>query len=434
MTTKDAPPDPDRTRADTGRVARMIEDIGRIGADAAGGGVSRLAFTEDERRAHHLVSGWLDDLEFTSTTDTAGNTIATKPGVDPSLPAIGTGSHLDSVYHGGRYDGIAGVVAGVEVAHLLHEHGIDLQHPIRIVSFAGEEGARFGEPCLGSKAATGRWSRDDLDRLTDRDGVSLATSMHSVGIDPDAVASFRWDPDEWAAFLELHVEQALVLERSRTPIGLVDLVSGSTRLSLRFDGQAQHSGGTPMALRADALVAASEVVLAGERLASDVRHRGTRVTVGRLQVHPNSITTIPGRVELSVDVRDIDSDRQRATAAEILDEAHEIGDRRGVVVSGALLADSSPTFLPMWLRSLVAGALDGAGLDYRVMTSGASHDAQVISELMPTALLFVPSRDGLSHVPEEWTSAEDLATGAEALLAAIVRIDGFLATLRADAA
>lgn len=189
-----------------------------------------------------------------------------------------------------------------------------------------------------------------------------------------------------------------------------------------------------MALRSDALVAASEVVLAGERIATDVRHRGTRVTVGRLEVFPNSISTIPGEVRMSVDVRDIDSDRQRATAAEILDEAHEIGDRRGVVVSGQLLADSSPTFLPMWLRSLVADSLDDAGLRYRVMTSGASHDAQIISKLMPTGLLFVPSRDGLSHVPEEWTSAEDLATGAEALLAAIVRIDGFLADLRDDAA
>jgi len=325
-------------------------------------------------------------------------------------------------------------VVAVEVARLLADVEPGMRHPLRVVAFAGEEGARFGEPCLGSKAATGRWSLEDLERLTDRDGITLAAAMRGVGIDPADVAGHAWDPSGWAAFLELHIEQARVLEQSGIPLGLVDLVSGSTRLEITFEGQAQHSGGTPMTMRADALMAAAEVMLAGERLARDPQHRGTRVTVGRLHVFPNSITTIPGRVTMTVDVRDVDSDRQRATAARILDEAHQVGDRRGVPIHGDLIADSSPTFLPLWLRAIVAGAVDELGIDYRVMTSGASHDAQIVAELMPTALLFVPSRGGLSHVPEEWTSAEDLARGADALLAAVLRTDRFLAELRAGPA
>jgi allantoate deiminase len=418
------------TRADPARIGEQIARIGRIGADSDGG-VSRLAFTRQEREAHELVAGWLRELGLDVRVDAIGNTIATYGGTNAVRPAIGVGSHLDSVYHGGRFDGIVGVVGSVELVRLLIEDRTRLTHPLRVVIFAGEEGARFGEPCIGSKAAAGDLVERDLTRIRDADGISLADALRSLGMDPAAVPGAVWQPAEWAAFLELHIEQARALEAEGTPLGLVDIVSGSTRLSLVLTGRADHSGGTPMAMREDALVAASEIVLAAEAIARDARNRGARLTVGRLDVHPNSITTIPGRVTLTVDIRDVDSDRQRQLAVEVVRRSLAFGERRKVNVTAEVIADTSPVVLPIWIRGLTSSVCTELGYAYKVMTSGAGHDAQIINGVTPAGLVFVPSRGGLSHVPEEWTSASDIARGVEVLRRSVVRLDSLLDSLEA---
>ena len=415
-------------RPDPTRVGDMLKAIARIGADDDGG-ISRISFTPLEREAHALVGQWLEEHGFATTVDVIGNVIAERRGTVPGAPAIAVGSHLDSVPHGGRFDGIAGVVGAVELARLLHENGDELRHPVRVVVFAGEEGARFGEPCIGSKAVTGQLADRDLSRMRDGDGISLADALRAMGFDPRAVSQARWRPDDWAAFLELHIEQARVLETSSTPIGLVDTVSGSTRLRIDLHGRADHSGGTPMSMRADALAAAAEVVLAAEAAAREPRNRGARLTVGRLDVHPNSITTIPGRVRLTIDVRDVDSDRQRRLAVEIVRRARVLSERRGVSVDTELIADTSPSVLPMWIREVTSSVCEELGIRYRVMTSGAGHDAQVVNAIVPAGMVFVPSKDGLSHVPEEWTSASDVARGVEVLYHAVRRLDGLLGSL-----
>lgn len=416
------------TRADPARIGEQIVRIGRIGADP-GGGVSRLAFTRQEREAHELVGGWLRELALEVRVDAIGNTIATYGGAGDARPAIGVGSHLDSVYHGGKFDGIVGVVGAVELVRLLIEDETRLAHPLRVVIFAGEEGARFGEPCIGSKAAAGDLADRDLTRIRDADGVSLAEALRSLGMEPGAVPGAAWRPADWAAFLELHIEQARTLEAEGTPVGLVDIVSGSTRLRLVLSGRADHSGGTPMAIRKDALVAASEVVLAAEAIARDARNRGARLTVGRLDVHPNSITTIPGLVSLTVDIRDVDSDRQRQLAIEVVRRARAFAERRKVGVTAEVIADTSPVVLPIWIRGLTSGVCAELGYAYKVMTSGAGHDAQVINGVTPAGIVFVPSRGGLSHVPEEWTSASDIARGVEVLRMSVLRLDTLLGSL-----
>jgi allantoate deiminase len=189
-----------------------------------------------------------------------------------------------------------------------------------------------------------------------------------------------------------------------------------------------------MDLRADALAAAAEALLAAEAMARDPRHRGTRATVGRLDVYPNSITTIPGLVSFTLDVRDVDSDRQRETAADIMQRAHHICERRGVKLDVEVLADTSPVVLPMWVRDITGGVCRERGVNARVMSSGAGHDAQIINRIVPTGMLFVPSKDGVSHVPEEWTSASDIARGVEVLYHSLLRLDAFLARLQADSA
>ena len=416
-------------RADPTRIGARLGEIARIGADADGEGISRISFTAQEREAHDLVRGWLHELGLGVSTDAIGNTIAELPGTDTGLPAIGVGSHLDSVPHGGRFDGIVGVVGAVELTELLVAGGVRLPHPLRIVIFAGEEGARFGEPCVGSKAVTGQLADRDLGRMRDARGVSLADALRELGFDPRSVSQARWKPPDWAAFLELHIEQARTLEASDTPIGLVDTVSGSTRLRLDLRGRADHSGGTPMNMRADALAAAAEVVLAAESAAREPRNRGARLTVGRLDVHPNSITTIPGRVRMTLDVRDVDSDRQRRLAVEMVRRARVLCERRGVSVDAELIADTSPSVLPMWIRELTSQVCEELGVRFRVMMSGAGHDAQVVNSIVPAGMIFVPSKDGLSHVPEEWTSASDVARGVDVLHASVVRLDAMLTAL-----
>ena len=412
------PADPERMWSTLQTMAALSEP---------GPGVTRLAYSTLERRAHTRFAEWMAEAGCEVSVDPAGNTVATRPGLAAG-PAVGTGSHLDSVRHGGRFDGIAGTMAAVEVARLLDEAGVQTELPLRFVAFAGEEGARFGQACCGSKLAAGLSSRAELDERRDEDGVSLAEAMTAVGLDPDQAARTPWDARDWSAFVELHVEQGSVLEGARLDVGVVDLISGSTRIELTVTGQASHTGGTPMRGRADALAAAAEAVLLAERLALDPRHRGTRATVGRLSVEPGSITTIPGRVTFSVDVRDVDADRQRQSAAEIVARVRAACLRRGTRLEARLLADTSAVVLPDWVRGEVTTAATERGVAYRVLTSGASHDAQMINRLVPTAMIFVPSRAGLSHVPEEWTEPAQLAIGTDLLLAAMLRLDARAAT------
>jgi allantoate deiminase len=425
---------PPRGRPDAARIGAMLADIAKIGADQDGGGISRISFTKAERDAHDLVGGWLRDLGLTVTVDGIGNTIAERPGTDANAPAIGVGSHLDSVPHGGRFDGIVGVVGAVELARLLKQDEVVTRHPVRVVIFAGEEGARFGEPCVGSKAVAGHLADRDLSNMRDANGVSLADALRSIGFDPRAVPASRWRPADWAAFLELHIEQARMLEMTGAQIGLVDTVSGSTRLRFELRGRADHTGGTPMDIRSDALAAASDAVLAAESLAKEPRNRGARLTVGRLEVHPNSITTIPGRVRMAMDIRDVDSDRQRRLAVEIVRRARALADKRNVSVETELIADTSPAVLPMWIRELTSRVCEDLGIRYRVMTSGAGHDSQVVNAIVPAGMVFVPSKDGLSHVPEEWTSASDVARGVEVLYHTVQRVDDLLSSLESRAA
>jgi allantoate deiminase len=403
------------------RTTDLLQRLAAISEDGAG--VTRVGYSRLERQAHSLFTEEMNALGLHVHVDPAGNTIAELTGQNPSLGAIGTGSHLDSVPGGGRFDGITGVVSAVVAAELIVSSGRVHDHPLRFVAFACEEGARFGQACVGSRFAAGLMRPRDADNLRDRGGTSLAEAMAGVGLDAVQACRQPWRPADWAGFVELHVEQGGVLERMDTTIGVVDLISGSTRVRLHLTGRASHSGATPMSDRADALTAASRIVLLAEALATDSRHRGTRITVGRLEVIPGSITTIPGEIEMTVDIRDVDSDRQRNTAAELIRRAGDICMRRGIAMEADLLGDTSPVVLPVRIRYHLEAAARDLGLKYRTLVSGASHDAQQMSHQMPTGMIFVPSCAALSHVPDEWTDPADIVTGTRVLVESLHRLD-----------
>jgi allantoate deiminase len=404
------------------RINDFIAEVGTVGADHRGGW-TRLAFSPQERAVHEIFAAHALDTGLRVEVDGIGNSYAlpaegagdgrTRDGVGPVM----IGSHLDTVPQGGAFDGVAGVAVALEVARLLREdHGDQPPHCSAVV-FAAEEGARFGMPCIGSRVAAGATSALQLEEITDRDGRSAASHARAVGLDPDHAGPSLTQLRP-VAFFEVHIEQGIVLERRERRLGLVESIAGSTRLHLTFEGRADHSGATPMRMRRDALVAAAALVVEVDDLAR--RHPTSVATVGRLDVQPGSVTTIPGRVELTIDARDNDSERQRELAELLLDCAIRISRRHDLGLRADLMSDQSPVLLHQTLRRKLAGAATALGTRFSVLTSGAMHDAAFVARVAPAALVFVPSDDGVSHSPAEHSDAEDLARAAEVLAAAIV--------------
>ncbi|HET9081689.1 MAG TPA: Zn-dependent hydrolase [Trebonia sp.] len=404
------------------RIDALVAEFAAI--TEPGPGVTRLAYSRAEREAHAAFAGHMRRLGLSVRTDAAGNTIAElTPVGDGKARGIGTGSHLDSVPAGGRFDGTAGVIAAIEVATVAVRTGLSISRPWRFIAFAAEEGARFGQACNGSRLAAGLTTADETGRFRDSAGLTMRSAMTAAGLRPDQLDEARWDPADWLAFVELHIEQGRMLEEHGCDIGVVETISGSTRLLATVTGEASHTGGTPMSLRKDALVTAAECVLACDAIARDAGHHGTRVTVGRMTVEPGSMTTIPGRVVFTVDIRDVDGERQHATEAALAEEFRGISRRRGTGMSLARLADTPPVALPEIVSSQIIAAAKATGTRYRVMPSGASHDAQQVNHIVPAGMVFVPSHAGLSHVPEEHTTAQQVATGTRILLDAMIRLD-----------
>jgi allantoate deiminase/N-carbamoyl-L-amino-acid hydrolase len=397
------------------RLSERLQELRAIGADADGG-VTRLAYTAEERAAHELLVKWVDARAWEHEADAAGNTIAV---VREGTPYFLVGSHLDSVRHGGAYDGAAGVVAALEVAALLED---ELTSGLRVVAFAAEEGARFGRPNLGSAAAAGLLDPAHVDQLRDAEGVSLRAAASALGLDPTSITP--WINGDVACFFEIHIEQGRQLELTGARLGIVDAIAGSIRFRIDVVGRADHSGATPMRGRADALAAASEVILAAERLGR--QHRSSTVTVGRLTTWPNSVTTIPGRVALWVDVRDVDPDQQRCFALELGETARELVAGRGLGISIQLISNQRPIILDLWLRSVAQDVCLADAVAHRIFSSGAGHDAAVVAERAPAALLFIPCADGVSHAPAESARVEDLALAVRVAASALRRADVLL--------
>jgi allantoate deiminase len=396
------------------RVRERVAELALIGGEE-GGGVTRLAYTEIEREAHQRFCDWARGAGARCEVDAAGNSVAV---FREGKPYLLIGSHLDTVLHGGRYDGAAGVVAALEVAQTVGE----LRLGVRAVAFAGEEGARFGRPTLGSSLAAGLLDASALAKLRDANDKMLLTAAEEVGLDPAATPV--WLGDDVTCYFELHIEQARQLEAGAARLGLVDAIAGSVRLHFEINGRADHSGATPMRIRSDALAAASELVLAVEETGR--RHRSTVATVGRIQVQPNNATTIPGEVTLWVDVRDVDPDLQRRAARRVLDVSTEIAARRGVRLAHDVLSEQPPIVLSAWPRAILYEERRARGLAYRVLSSGAGHDAAVVARRAPSAMVFIPCVEGISHSPREQASPEDIALAIEVLCSTLRRIDELL--------
>ena len=393
---------------DPGRLERRSSELARIGGTDTS--VSRLGLSADEQRARDLVRGWLAAEGAKVRRDAAANLFARFGGQGE---AVLVGSHLDSVPEGGRFDGALGVLCAVEAVASLREAKIKLRRPIEVVAWADEEGARFGVGLFGSTAAFGRLARGVGDR-TDRDGISIAEALRALGEQGDPAAAGR-DPKEIAAYLELHIEQGPRLETAGLPLGIVSDIVGIYHARVAIRGRADHAGASVMTARADALAAASEIVLAVERIA---RGRPDSVgTVGEIAVRPGAKNVIPGECVFTLDLRAARA--HDGLVRDVLDAVTGIVSARGVQASVDDLARVPVTTLDPKIRDVLKRATTSVGVEAPLLVSGAGHDAQnpALSGV-PTGMIFVRSTGG-SHTPREFASIEDAALGAQALANAI---------------
>ena len=396
---------------DGGRLCRRISELAEIGKHEEGG-VARLSFTPEERAAKDLVASYMQEAGLAVREDAAGNLFGRREGRDSGAPAILVGSHVDSVRNGGDFDGPLGVLGGIEVLQTMDEGNVQTERPVEVAAFTDEEGARFSLGMIGSRALTGALSQEDL-RHEDREGVSIAEAMREAGLDPAAVGEAARSSDSLAAYLELHIEQGKVLEGEDLPVGVVTGIAGPVWLRLFLSGEAGHAGTTPMGARRDALAAAAEVV--GIIEVEAAAPESTVGTVGQVGARPGGINIIPGRVDLSLDLRDIDETVRDRVEGRIRARAEEACGRRGIGLEFEELQRLPPAPCSEEIRATIAAACEREGIRPFSLPSGAGHDGMHVAGLCPMGMIFVRSRDGISHNPKEWSSREDCEAGCNVL-------------------
>jgi len=399
------------------RLAERIEQLSAFGANPEGG-VSRVAFSDADIKGREHVKGLMRKAELAVRVDAAGNIIGRREGIDAGLPPITLGSHIDSVPGGGNYDGDVGVIGAIEVAQLLEENSVALRHPLEIVSFTDEEGL-----LLGSRAMTGEVGPAVLD-IVSHSGKTVRDGIRAVGGDPDRLAEARRKPGELKAFVELHIEQGAILHDDDIDIGVVEGIVGIRWWDVTVIGVANHAGTTPMNRRHDAMLSAAEFALAVNRVVTSMPGRQV-ATVGKIRAEPGAPNVIPGRVEMSLEIRDLAAEKIQHVYDAIAAAAQEIVRARTTPISFTEIdAALAPAPTDERMRRIIAESADSLGLTHNSMPSGAGHDSQQMTRITPTGMIFVPSVEGISHSPKEFTSPADMANGVNVLLRTVLAIDG----------
>jgi len=404
-------------RANPDRMEQRIKALSTFGANPEGG-VSRVAFSEADLAGRAYIRDLMREAGLSVRIDTAGNIIGRREGSEPDLPIIMFGSHIDSVPGGGNYDGDVGVIAAIEVAQLLQDNAIRTRHPLEVVSFTDEEGG-----LTGSRAMIGEIGDTTLG-VVSHSGMTIREGIRAVGGDPNRLDLAERRPGELKAFIELHIEQGAILHEENIDIGVVEGIVGIRWWDVTIEGFANHAGTTPMNRRWDAMVTAAEYILAVNRVATSMLGRQV-ATVGKLRAEPGAPNVIPGEVVLSLEVRDLSAAKMQRVFDEIRREGERIADARFTPIRYEEIdVASSPAPTDEQMRRIIAASADDLKLSFKFMPSGAGHDAQDMTRIAPTGMIFVPSVNGISHSPKEFTSAEDMANGASVLYRTVLAIDG----------
>jgi N-carbamoyl-L-amino-acid hydrolase len=402
-------------RIDLDRLLGRLDAFNRIGA-LPGGGNCRLALSDEDRAGRDLLVRWMRDLGLAVTVDAIGNVIGTRAGREELAPVM-FGSHIDTVGTGGRYDGLYGVLAGLEACEALNHADRVTRRPLALVAFTNEEGSRFPPYAMGSLVYVGGLALEEAYAVRGIDGATVGEELQRIGYAGKARPGFLTPH----AYLELHIEQGPVLENELVVVGAVEGITGLSWTEVSITGRAAHAGTTPMDLRRDAAYAAGEIAVFVRRLAQEMGGQ-QKGTVGRIEHYPNLVNVVPERAVLTVDLRNTDASLLQQADRQLTDFLDRLAQQEHVAIETRSLARFEPVSFPSEMVSLVETTARELALSCRRLFSGAGHDAQMMARLCPASMIFVPSVGGLSHNVHEYTAPEHLEAGAAVLLNAVLRL------------
>jgi len=402
-----------KLEVDRKRLMEEIEELATI-SDAPAPAVTRIVFTPTDRKARAWLTSRCQEAGLTVRQDPIGNMFVCWSGSDPNAPAVGTGSHIDAIPNAGKYDGVVGVLGGLEAIRTLRRSGVQPKRPIELLVFTSEEPTRFGIGCLGSRLLSGSMSPDQAKKLVDKSGAALEEVRTDAGMQ-GPLENVKLPAGYYKAFVELHIEQGPLLERQKIPLGIVTNIAAPASLRITIEGSGGHAGGVLMPDRRDALCAAAEIILAIEREARNTGAADTVATVGICEVFPGAVNSIPSRVRLSLDVRDTSLERRDAVLRAIGATSQTIVAKREVFVQKEMLNADAPAECAPEIREALAQSCAKHELPCIPMVSRAYHDSLFMSRIAPVGLLFIPCRNGYSHRPDEYASPEDIGAGVTVL-------------------
>lgn len=403
------------------RLKELFSQINSINDISYGDGMTRLAYSKYDKQARELFVKFCQDDGFLVRTDAAGNIFIRRKGKDENLPAVAFGSHLDTVVNGGEFDGILGVLGGLEILRSLNDENIQTTHPLELVVFECEESSRFNIATLGSKVMCGKIGLENLKDLRDFNGEAMSEIFADFGLDLSRIDEAKNLNPNYKSFFELHIEQGPLLELEGLKIGVVSGIAAPHRFSVEIFGEAQHSGTTAMRYRKDALAAAAEIILAVERIATHNAQNSVVATVGNCVVKPGVMNVVPANTKLLIDLRAIDLKNRELAFEEIVKFIKTTEQKRGVKCEIKQLAFDEPVVLDKRLVDLIENEVKAMGASYTVMPSGAGHDAMHMAKICPTGMIFIPSCGGISHNPAEYSSWEQIELGVNLLKKVILK-------------
>lgn len=393
-------------------VESMLGKLSQIGREPQG--VSRLAYSDADMKAREFMIHIMQESGLTVRVDSIGNIIGRLDGKNPDASIVVTGSHLDTIPYGGIYDGAVGVIGGLAAIKRLQTMG-PLEHPVELVIFAATEASRFGLMMIGSKAMAGMASRHTWSKAKDSAGISLSEALQAKGFTLQELNSVSRVKDNIKAFVELHIEQGMVLEKEKKQIGIVETVAAPTMIKVTINGEAGHIGSIPLEDRHDALVSAAMIVLAVQSIALEQSHYGTLATVGQLITSPGTVSVIPSQVELWIDLRGVDQENIIETLQEIKDAVSTIADEQETLVAIDILFSEKPVQMDHYVSGMIEKACKEEGISCKPMNSGGGHDAMNMAHLAPAGIIFIPCRDGISHNAREFADPADIMAGIHIL-------------------
>ena len=403
------------------RIRNDIQYISKFNT-TSGDGTTRFSYTEEDKKVREYLIKEMEKIGLNITVDPIGNIRGKMEGKDSSLPSVMAGSHIDTVEHGGNFDGVAGVISALEALRVMKENNYKPEHSLEIIVFVEEEGPNFNFPLGGSRIITGAYSVDDLKKQINANGVSMYEAAEKFGLNPEKMNDFLIDKGDIKAMIELHIEQSVVLDELNIPVGVVQAAAGRKWIEIEILGDSNHAGATPMKFRRDAMVGASKIISKVDEITTEKAFESTVATVGKINCYPNVPNVIPEKVVFVLEIRDTDKNGIEIVKNQVEKNIEVICDKLNLKYKIKELSKTEPIIFSDKVLNILKESAEEQNIKYKRMNSGALHDACLMANVTDVGMIFVPSIKGRSHCPEEFTNYEDIKIGADVLLGALKKL------------